>query len=141
MLLRDNHVLLRVELATFWRLLLGAGHLPERHFLFYPNPWPKTGHLVRRWHGHPVFPVLLALGGEIEMRCNWDIYAQEFARAAGLATRAAIGVTEIRPERAISAFERKYLERGQRLYSVLVPASCTSAFRHSRPGRSLAGGS
>ncbi|MGA9573481.1 MAG: hypothetical protein WBS20_05980 [Lysobacterales bacterium] len=126
-----NYVLLRAELATFWRMFLNSGYTPERHFLFYPNPWPKTKHLMRRWHGHPVFPVLLALGGEIEMRCNWDIYAQEFAFAAGVATRAIIGVKKIEPENAVSPFERKYLERGQLLYSVLVPARCTQDYRHS----------
>ena len=132
MTIRKDIVLLRAELATFWRLLLGSGNAPERHFLFYPNPWPKPGHLMRRWHGHPVFPVLLALGGEIEMRCNWEIYALEFARAAGLATRMPVGAREIRPERAISPFERKYLERGQALYSVRVPARHTLAFRQAR---------
>jgi len=133
LLRRGNCVLLRAELATFWRLLLAGGRSPERHYLFYPNPWPKSGHLLRRWHGHPVFPVLLALGGEIEMRCNWEVYAREFARAAGLATRAIVRVKKIRPEQPVSPFERKYLERGQPLYSVLVPAGCTREFRQSRP--------
>ena len=82
----ENCILLRAELSTFWRLLLDDGYSPERHFLFYPNPWPKPGHLLRRWHGHPVFPKLLSLGGEIEMRCNWEIYALEFAQAIKIAT-------------------------------------------------------
>ncbi len=60
----DNLLLVRAELATFWRLLLNSGRHPERHFLFYPNPWPKPGHLSRRWHGHPVFPEFLTLGGD-----------------------------------------------------------------------------
>lgn len=135
LLQRGNCVLLRAELATFWRLLLGSGRSPERHFLFYPNPWPKSAHLMRRWHGHPVFPVLLALGGEIEMRCNWEVYAREFARAAGLVTGAIVGVNKIRPEQPVSPFERKYLERGQTLYAVRVPASCTREFSHSRTAR------
>jgi tRNA G46 methylase TrmB len=128
---RDNYILLRAELASFWRLLLMGGRTPERHFLLYPNPWPKPGHVSRRWHGHPVFPVLLALGGEIEMRCNWKVYAEEFARAAGLATHAVLGIEKITPEIGITPFERKYHERGQQLYSVLVPAHYTQAFRYS----------
>ena len=132
---RDNCILLRAELATFWRLLLMGGYSPERHFLFYPNPWPKPGHLSRRWHGHPVFPVLLALGGEIEMRCNWAVYAEEFARAACLATHMQINVRKIKPESGISPFEQKYLERGQSLYSVLLPAQYTQAF--SLPPRGI----
>jgi tRNA G46 methylase TrmB len=128
----DNCILVRSELATFWRLLFDSGMSPERHFLLYPNPWPKPGHLSRRWHGHPVFPDLLALGGEIELRCNWDVYAQEFAQAAGFATQTNLSVHEIRPDTGISPFEQKYLERGQRLFSVRVPAQATHAFRLSR---------
>jgi len=115
-----NCILVRAELATFWRLLARDGHSPEHHFLFYPNPWPKPGHLSRRWHGHPVFPQLLSLGGEIEMRCNWEIYALEFARAICLATGMVVEVENIRPECGVSPFEQKYLERGQRLFCVKV---------------------
>ncbi len=130
----DNIILLRAELATFWRLLLSSGRSPERHLLFYPNPWPKPGHLSRRWHGHPVFPQLLALGGEVEMRCNWEIYAQEFAQAVSIATARDIEVKNIQPDKGVSPFEQKYLERGQPLFSVCVPAHCTHAFRGSWPG-------
>lgn len=128
----ENCILIRAELATFWRLLTKSGLSPERHFLFYPNPWPKPGHLSRRWHGHPVFPQLLALGGEVEMRCNWHVYAREFAKAAGIATGTGISVKTIEPDDGVSPFEQKYLERGQSLFSVIVPASLTQAFRLSR---------
>lgn len=128
---RENCFLIRAELATFWRLLLGDGYSPERHFLFYPNPWPKPGHLVRRWHGHPVFPQLLSLGGEIELRCNWEIYALEFAQAVTLATGVDVGVNAFIPDRGITPFEQKYLERGQQLYSVIVRAQTTAAFELS----------
>jgi tRNA (guanine-N7-)-methyltransferase len=129
---RENYLLLRSELATFWRLMLESGYSPERHYLFYPNPWPKSAHLMRRWHAHPVFPVLLALGGEIELRCNWEVYAQEFARAAGLATGAIPAVEQIKPDTPVSPFERKYHARGQTLYVVRIPASRTREFRLPR---------
>jgi len=132
-----NCILLRAELSTFWRLLLKDGFRPERHFLLYPNPWPKSGHFKRRWHGHPVFPQMLALGGEIELRCNWEIYAREFAQAVGVATGANIDTKKIKPEMAISPFERKYLEREQSLFSVTVPAQKTEAFRRSWISASL----
>ena len=131
----ENYFLIRAELATFWRLLLKSGLSPERHFLFYPNPWPKPGHLSRRWHGHPVFPRLLELGGDIELRCNWDVYAREFAKAAVIATGAEISVKKIEPDNGISPFEQKYLERGQSLFSVCIPAQHTQAFRLSRLNR------
>jgi tRNA G46 methylase TrmB len=128
-----NCILLRAELSTFWRLMLNDGRLPERHYLLYPNPWPKPGHLLRRWHGHPVFPYLLALGGEIELRCNWEIYALEFARAVSIATGMVISAKKIHPDSGISLFEQKYLERGQALFSVLVPAHITKTFDNFQP--------
>jgi tRNA (guanine-N7-)-methyltransferase len=124
-----NCILLRAELSTFWRLLAGDGLSPERHFLLYPNPWPKPGHLSRRWHGHPVFPQLLALGGEIELRCNWEIYAQEFAFAVRLASGTNVSVKQIKPKSGMTPFEHKYLERGQLLFAVVVPENLTEAFR------------
>jgi tRNA G46 methylase TrmB len=127
-----NCVLLRAELASLWRLLDRDGISLERHFLLYPNPWPKPGHVSRRWHGHPVFPHLLALGGEIEMRCNWEIYAREFALAVNLATGANVAVRRFRPAGGISPFEQKYLERDQALFFVRVPALITRAFKCPR---------
>ena len=130
-----NFILLRGELATFWRLLLNSGCSPERHYLLYPNPSPKPGHLSRRWHGHPVFPQLLSLGGEIELRCNWEIYAQEFAEAVSQATGADIDVSKFQPVEAISPFEQKYSKRGQSLYSVTVPARVLETFRLPQAGQ------
>jgi tRNA G46 methylase TrmB len=131
----QNWILLRAELATFWRLLLCDGLIPSSHLLLYPNPWPKADHMKRRWHGHPVFPVLLSLGGDIEMRCNWQIYAEEFAFAVRLATGKSIGVELFQPAgisvKGVSPFEQKYLARGQDLYSVTVPDKVSRAFRKS----------
>jgi len=101
--------------------------------LLYPNPWPKPAHLKRRWHGHPAFPVLLALGGEIELRCNWKIYAQEFALAVNYALHTSVAEVKIKPENGISPFEQKYLERQHSLYGVRVPADDTRAFRLNQP--------
>jgi tRNA G46 methylase TrmB len=118
---REGNVLwLRAELATFWRLALRAGWRLRRHYLLYPNPWPKPAQLRRRWHAHPVFPTMLELGGRLEMRCNWEVYATEFAAAISqvLHTNTSPrlhGQTEI-----TSPFERKYRASGHRLYSVSV---------------------
>ena len=127
-----NCILARAELTTFWRLMAKGGRLPEQHFLLYPNPSPKPAHLLRRWHGHPVFPQLLDLGGEIELRCNWEIYALEFAQAVNFASGAAVEIEKYQPETAISPFEQKYLERGQPLFLVRVSAQVSEAFRLSR---------
>jgi tRNA G46 methylase TrmB len=136
---RGNWILVRAELATFWRLLLSDGLIPATHFLLYPNPWPKPDHLKRRWHGHPVFPVLLSLGGDIEMRCNWELYAREFAHAACLASGSPIEVIPYLAnatggDGSTSPFENKYLQRRHKLFSVKVPDSVASDFRRSRSG-------
>lgn len=116
----DNVLLLRADLVDFWRLLADAGIRVQRHALFYPNPWPKIGQLARRWHAHAVFPTVLALGGVLECRSNWRIYTEEFAfaveRLSGLPARSEPWL----PERATTAFERKYLESGHALYRVVV---------------------
>lgn len=116
----NNAVWLRAELATFWRLALRSGWRLDRHFLLFPNPWPKPAQLQRRWHAHPVFPTLLALGGLLEMRCNWAVYAEEFAFAVNrvLGTRVRPAVLGAADE--LSPFERKYRASGHRLYSVSV---------------------
>ena len=115
-----NAVFLRAELTTFWRLALQAGWRLHRHYILYPNPWPKPGALQRRWHAHPVFPDLMRLGGRLEMRCNWEPYALEFAAAVNH-----VAGTNIKPGTPpefplMSPFERKYRNSGHRLYSVVV---------------------
>jgi len=120
-----NAIWLRAELTTFWRLALDAGWRLERHYLLYPNPWPKPGHLQRRWHAHPVLPALLQLGGRLEMRCNWEIYALEFAAAVNRVLGTDVVPVPPADRPLLSPFERKYRLSGQRLYSVVV--SCDSS--------------
>jgi tRNA G46 methylase TrmB len=115
-LLAENAALLRAPLQDIWRLLLADGWRLERHLLWYPNPWPKPEHLGRRWHAHPVFPALLALGGNIELRSNWRIYIDEFAMALNAhgwqSTIAAVGAFDD----PVTPFERKYRDSGHPLW-------------------------
>jgi Predicted S-adenosylmethionine-dependent methyltransferase len=81
-----NAFWIRAELLDFWRLALdrvktGEWTIPY-HAVYYPNPWPKQSEATRRFHMHPIFPTLLALGQTTELRTNWEIYAREFAEAA-----------------------------------------------------------
>jgi tRNA G46 methylase TrmB len=99
---------------------LNCGQFP--HYLLYPNPWPKPGHLQRRWHAHPVFPAMLALGGRLEMRCNWKIYADEFSAAIRWATGYDAAVSTITDREITTPFERKFRQSGHGLYAVVVPA-------------------
>lgn len=111
-----NALLVRAELADFWRLM-GAACIPlSRHYLLYPNPWPKIGHLGRRWHGHPAFPAAVALGGMIECRSNWPIYIDEFAIALRQLDVSEVIVEPYAPAEAMTPFEIKYLASGHPLW-------------------------
>lgn len=113
----DNARFLRTDLVDFWRLAAEAGWQPERHYLLYPNPYPKKQHLKQRWHGHPVFPSLIHLGGELECRSNWSIYLDELASALALyGINACINPIEDSP--ALTHFERKYRASGQSVWSL-----------------------
>ncbi|WP_115719740.1 tRNA (guanine(46)-N(7))-methyltransferase TrmB [Gallaecimonas mangrovi] len=108
---QDNYLVLRADLNDLWRLLVEHGLKPSHHYLLYPNPWPKAAHLGRRWHGGPSFAALLALGGQLEVRSNWQLYVLEFARALQLA-----GIESQQAEvtlAPITPFERKYMQAGQ----------------------------
>lgn len=122
---RENVIWVQAELASFWRLALENGWRLHRHYLLYPNPWPKPGQLQRRWHAHPVFHQMLALGGVLELRCNWKIYAEEFVHAIHIVH------PEVKIERDSTdsegtwegiqtPFGRKYAASGHRLYRLLA---------------------
>ncbi|MZR61693.1 tRNA (guanosine(46)-N(7))-methyltransferase TrmB [Alcanivorax sp. DP30] len=118
--LPDNLLLLRSDCAGLWRLMVEAGWQLARHQILYPNPWPKSAHLKRRWHGHPVWPAVLALGGELELRSNWPIYLQEVQ--AALALSGHVASIEALPEgqEPVTDFEEKYQASGQVNWRLLV---------------------
>lgn len=115
-LLPKNMVFVRADLVDYWRLLDEAGLRLARHYLLYPNPWPKIGHLGRRWHAHPVFPWIVRLGGVLECRSNWQVYIEEFACALELATSRAAPWERFEADSPLTPFERKYRDSGQALY-------------------------
>ncbi len=111
----SNYLLLRANAEDIWQLLLENGHLPTHHYLLYPNPWPKSKHLQRRVHGHGSFSILLALGGEIEVRSNWQLYIEEFGVAMFLAGRRGT-IAQIPGEPPLTLFEEKYRLSGHALW-------------------------
>lgn len=118
--LPDNVDLVRADLVDYWRLLGEAGNRLARHSLLYPNPWPKIGHLSRRWHGHPVFPAMLALGGVLECRSNWPIYIDEFCFAVNCLTGKAAARQTFVADEPLTLFERKYRDSGHALYCARI---------------------
>ena len=118
--LPPNLDLVRADLVDYWRLLHEANICLARHYLLYPNPWPKIGQLARRWHGHAVFPAMLELGGILECRSNWRIYLDEFCFAIETLTQHPAVCENYAPEQVLTAFERKYLNSGHPLYRSVV---------------------
>jgi len=118
--LPPNLDLVRADLVDYWRLMRDAGIRLNRHYLLYPNPWPKIGHLSRRWHGHPVFSAMLELGGVLECRSNWRIYIEEFCFAIEWMTPNAAVCESYVPDEPLTPFERKYLNSGHALYRAII---------------------
>jgi len=59
-----NLLLLRAEISDFLLLILRerVDWVIRAHYLLYPNPYPKSKHLQRRWHGELcicIFVILL----------------------------------------------------------------------------------
>jgi tRNA G46 methylase TrmB len=110
-----NYLLIRAECESFWQCLVHENINIEQHWMLYPNPWPKAGQLKRRIHGHPSFPLIKTLGGQIELRTNWHIYAKEFYQACEqLGIRGTL--EPFAPATPMTLFETKYLARGHGLW-------------------------
>jgi tRNA (guanine-N7-)-methyltransferase len=115
-----NLAFARADLVDYWRLLHDEGIRLARHYLLYPNPWPKIGHLSRRWHGHPVFPTLIGLGGVLECRSNWRIYIEEFCLAVDALSACTTRCEIFVPASPLTPFERKYQASGHALYRAVA---------------------
>jgi tRNA (guanine-N7-)-methyltransferase len=113
----DNYLLVRADTDDFWRLALDAGWQLQHHYIFYPNPWPKSSHLQRRIHGSPLFPTLLGLGGKLEVRSNWQVYLEELGMALAHAGIAAC-ISKSSSEHSETLFEKKYKNSGQSLWKI-----------------------
>lgn len=117
--LPDNLLLLRADLNDFYRLMANHNMPINRHYILYPNPWPKAAHLSRRWHGAPAFADIVRIPGRLELRSNWKLYLEEFQIALQLAGFDA-AVRAFKPEKCITPFEAKYHQSGQALWQLVV---------------------
>ena len=120
--LPSNAVVLRAECADFWRLCAESNIVFVQHMLWYPNPYPKSEHLVRRWYAHPVFPTLLSISHELELRSNMQWYVDDTATVLKYYDRLP-SVQPLPPMNdaehgAATAFEKKYGERGESLWQL-----------------------
>ena len=114
----DNCLFLQAHCEAVWRHLCARKQRLLAHYLLYPNPWPKPAQLGRRIHGHPAFPLLLELGGALELRSNWQIYVEEFGVALNLCGYAARIAAVPAKDPAMTLFEDKYRQSGHALWSL-----------------------
>jgi tRNA G46 methylase TrmB len=115
----QNYLVLRADLSDFLRLLVLSDKKLTKHYLLYPNPYPKSAHLQRRWYATTALKDMLKLGGILEVRSNWPLYIQEFSAALAIANVSnQIGVFE--SDKAITPFERKYWQSGQSSWQLLA---------------------
>lgn len=115
--LPENAICIRADLTDCWRLLQAAGITVARQYLLYPNPWPKAAHVRRRrWHAHPVFPALVALGGVFECRSNEPVYIEECASTLPQLGATAVECERYAPSEPITPFESRYLASRHELW-------------------------
>jgi tRNA G46 methylase TrmB len=99
----------------------------DRVFFLYPNPYPKSSDLNKRWYGMPFMQRVIDVlkpGGEIVFSTNEAFYSSEakqfMTRQWGLKQ---VENLEFSKETAPAGyprthFEKKYLERGERCFQL-----------------------
>jgi len=123
--LPENLLLVRADLRDIYRQMADASWRVGRHYLFYPNPWPKSVHMGRRWHASDVWPSMMALGGYMELRTNWRIYAEEYVVALAHYGVEAVAQPVV-DDSPISLHERKYMISEHELWQVAAEISINS---------------
>ena len=93
-----------------------------KHFVLYPNPWPKSKHLQRRWHGSAVFPEMIQIGQEIILRSNWRLYLEEFQAASTIAGLTG-ELSSVIDDEPLTPFEAKYKASGQECFQLNIQIS------------------
>lgn len=117
--LLDNYCVVRSDLIDFLRLASNDGINLYKHYFLYPNPWPKKQHIQRRWHGSPIFPDIIKLGGQIEIRSNWKIYLEEFALALSIADhKSSLSKIITNGNNCLTDFEAKYQQSNHELWQL-----------------------
>ncbi len=129
----DNVWLVRAELVDFWRCCREQLWSFERHYLLYPNPYPKKVRYKSRWYAHPCFPLLLQLpASEFVVRSNWFQYLEDFRDAVDIAAEyqkecsifQTSNVEQLIPsgQEALTNFEQKYWNVGEPTYELVLTA-------------------
>lgn len=106
----ENMILLQADLIDMWRLFSNHALTFSKHFLFYPNPWPKAQHIKRRFYAHPIFPDCMRLSSELICRANWLLYLQEMQLVLTECYQASCHLTTLENKTPMTRFEAKYID-------------------------------
>mgnify|MGYP000221084865 CR=1 FL=1 len=118
-----NAYLAQINLIDFWWLSHQNALRFQKHYILYPNPWPKAKQLKRRFHGHPIFHHLISLSYNLEVRSNWIIYLEEMLQSIRL-----LGVTSsidviAENELPVSLFEAKYMDQHEPIFRLMASSN------------------
>ena len=113
----ENYHLIRADLNDFYRLVTKANWQVDQHYILYPNPWPKSKHVQRRWHGSAVFPDMINIGEKIILRSNWRLYLEEFQFAAQIAGKSG-AISKVADTEPLTPFEAKYQASEQQCWQL-----------------------
>ena len=117
--LPTNVLIERGNIMDLWYLLANTKEVEVvKHYLLYPNPYPKSKHLKLRWYGHFIFPYALRLSDHFEVRSNWKQYLEDFLYSAKAYNYdGSINIVKEVSE-YLTMFERKYCLSGQDVFTL-----------------------
>lgn len=120
----------RIDLIDFFLLADKNNLKSEITYFLYPNPWPKSEHLKRRWHAHPIFPKILNCSKQIVLRTDWKIYLDEFKDALKIheyelqkSEQLSLNQSDLNNgslDQGISRFEQKFIKQKRNLYELIA---------------------
>lgn len=112
----DNCLIIQADIYDMWTLFMQKNIRFIKHFMLYPNPWPKVSHLKRRFYAHPVFLAMCSLAPCFELRSNWPLFIEEAVLAFRFAGFKVNSHELIATAPPLSLFEKKYREHDVKLY-------------------------
>ena len=115
----SNFHLIRADLNDFYRLVVAAKWPVTKHYVLYPNPWPKSKHIQRRWHGSAVFPDMIKIGQQMILRSNWPLYLEEFNAAINIVGLQGV-LSKVDDQEPLTPFEAKYKASGQECFQLSI---------------------
>jgi tRNA (guanine-N7-)-methyltransferase len=114
---------MQANCEDIWRMCARQSIAFDEHSILYPNPWPKTEHLKRRWHGHPVFPYLPKIAQKTILRSNWALYLEEFHHAWQILGQPHGNLGALKIDEPLTLFEKKYVASGQNIFELTLASS------------------